>query len=144
MKLRKRRQDSMKIKWTSKFLVGPLLVAGLIFNSVLAVAEDPIPFKAMMQAAGGQAATPPAADANNAASQPAHAGKITAAGKGEMIGGAVLLGAGALAIGFTAAFNSTGFKTAGGKTAALYGGGAAAAGVGVTLIVLGSHRRAKK
>ncbi len=86
-------------------------------------------------------AVPPRPDANNAAGQAANAGKITPAGKAEIIGGFVLLGTGVLTVAVTAVL--TGTKFSGPKAPALYAGGAAAAGVGVTLIVFGSHRHAK-
>ena len=131
----------MKIKWPTKFLAMPLMVVGVFLTSVSAVAEDPIPFKVMMQSASAPAAVPPRPDANNAAGQAANAGKITPAGKAEIIGGFVLLGTGITTVAVTAVL--TGMKFSGPKAPALYAGGAAAAGVGVTLIVLGSHRHAK-
>jgi hypothetical protein len=121
------------------YLVAPVVIGALLLNSLCAVAEDPIPFKAMMQSAGAQPAVPPTPDAQ---SQQANTGKITAVGKTEIVGGYVLLGAGAVTVALTAAINS-GFKFSGSKVTALYAGGGAAAGVGVTLIVLGFHRRSK-
>jgi hypothetical protein len=132
----------MKIKWLTKFLAVSLLVVGVFLTSVLAVAEDPIPFKAMMQSASAPVAGPPKPDANYPAGQAANASKTTAAGKAEIIGGFVLLVTGISTVAFTAKLTGTNY--AGPKAPALYAGGAAAAGVGVTLIVLGSHRRAKK
>jgi hypothetical protein len=133
----------MKVTRPTRFLAMPLMVAGMFLSSELAVGEDPIPFDAMMQSASAPAAVPPKPDANSAAGQAVNTGKITLAGKAEIVGGYVLLGTGALTVGVTAAINS-GFKYSGGKVTALYAGGAAAAGVGVTLIVLGSHRHPKK
>ena len=132
----------MKIKWPTKFLAIPLMVVGVFLTSALAVAEDPISFKAMMQSASAPPAVPPKTDANSAAGQAPNAGKITTAGKAEIVGGVVLLGTGVLTVAFTAVL--TGTKFSGPKAPALYAGGAAAAGVGVTLIVFGSHRHARK
>ena len=132
----------MKIKWSTKFLAMPLMVVGVFLTTVLAVAEDPISFKAMIQSASAPAAVPPRPDANNVAGQAANTGKIPAAGKAEIVGGFVLLATGIATVAFTAVL--TGNKFAGPKAPALYAGGAAAAGVGVTLIVFGSSRHARK
>ena len=132
----------MKIKWPTKLLAMPLMIVGVLLTSVLAVAEDPVPFKAMMQSASAPAAVPPMPDASNAAGPAVNTGKITAAGKAEIVGGFVLLGTGILTVAFTAVL--TGNRFAGSKGPALYAGGAAASGVGVTLIVFGAHRHARK
>jgi hypothetical protein len=135
-------QNSTRAKCLTRYFTVPLLVAGMFFSSEFAMAQDPIPFHAMMQSASTPPAVPPKQDANNTASQPANSGKITAAGKAGIAGGYVLLGAGALTVAFTAVI--TGDKFAGSKAPTLYATGAGAAAVGVTMIVIGFHRRFKQ
>jgi hypothetical protein len=136
----------MKRQRSIQSLVVPFLVAAVFLSSACAVAEGPIPFNApmpfnaMMQSAAAQPAVPAKPDVS---SQQAKPGEITSGGKTEMIVGAVLMGVGVVACIGTALVSSSGIKPSGDKTAALYAGGAGAAGVGVTLIVLGSHRRTK-
>jgi hypothetical protein len=138
-----KREYTVKVRFIIRLFAVLVVVAGMLVHSMCAFAEDPVPFEAMMQSAGAPPAVPAKPDASAAASQPANAGKITAVGKTEIIGGYFLLGTGVLTIALTAAINS-GFKISGPKVPALYVGGAAAAGVGVTLVVLGFHRRSKK
>jgi hypothetical protein len=128
----------MKRQRSIQSLAVLFLLATIFLSSTCAAAEDPIPFSAMMQSAAAQPAVPAKPDAS---SQPVKTGKITGGGKTEMIVGTVLMGVGVVACIGTALLNSAGIKPSGDKTAALYAGGAGAAGVGVTLIVLGSHRR---
>lgn len=131
-----KRQYSIEIGPAIKFLALPLMITGMFLNSACAVAQDPIPFNAMMQSASTQT-VPPRPDANGASGQQVNPGHITKAGKTEFAVGFLLLGAGVLTISATALFNSSGFKASGAKTPALYAGGAGAAGVGVTLIAFG-------
>lgn len=134
------RQAVARFKSSIRFLMVPLTVAGMLLSSMGAIAEDPIPFKAMMQTAGAQPAVPPAPDAQ---SQQKNSGKITAGGRAEMAGGIVMTVVGGGVIALTAALSVGGLKPPAGKAAALYAGGAATTGVGITLIVLGMNRRSR-
>ncbi|MFZ0392956.1 MAG: hypothetical protein WCF17_08310 [Terracidiphilus sp.] len=72
------------------------------------------------------------------------AGRLTAKGKGMIIGGFILVAAGAVVIAGDAALGSAlGTKGDGGKTAAGYICGAAALGGGVTLVIFGDRSRSK-
>ena len=129
-----------------KLVVVALLVFGMLSNSMLAMAEGPVPFRALMQTASAQPATTPitaSQDQSTAVStQPAHrpmtsGGKImTGAGIALcVIGGAVLIGAAALN-------NVWGFSPS--DKAEAYGAGSGAVAGGAILIVLGHHRRSAK
>jgi hypothetical protein len=126
-----------------KLVAVAVLVVGMLSHSMLAMAEGPVPFRALMQTASAQPATTPIAasqDQSTAVStQPAHrpmtsGGKIMT-GTGIalcVIGGGVLVGAVAL--------NSAwGFSPS--RKAAAYGGGSGALAGGAILIVLGVHHR---
>jgi hypothetical protein len=126
-----------------KLVTVALLVVGMLSNSMLAMAEDPVPFRALMQTASAQPTTTPitaSRDQSTAVStQPAHrpmtrGGKImTGAGISLcVIGGGVLVGAVAL--------NSAwGFSPS--RKAEAYGGGGGALAGGTILIILGDHHR---
>jgi len=133
----------MKIQHRIKIFAVPFIVIGLLLNSVAVIAQDPIPFNAMMQSAGAPAAVPPKPDSDAAANQKSNAGKITSGGKAEIVGGVVLFATGVLTVTATALL--AGAKAnVGSKGMALYVGGSGVAVVGVTLIALGSNRRHKK
>jgi hypothetical protein len=112
-----------------------LMIGGLLFSSACAVAEL-VPLQAAEPPASAQ--TPAAgANSNGAMNQPAPPHRSKSA-KTKIAVGFVLLGVGALTLGTTAAL---GIKPGGAKTPALYAAGAGAAGVGITLIYFGFHRR---
>ncbi len=132
-----KRQYSIRIGSSIKFVAVPLLSAGIFLGSVSAVAENPIPFKAMMQPAGAQTAVPPKPQSG----QQVQPGPISNAGKAEIGAGFFLLAAGVATLTVTVALDSSGFfKSSGGKIAAGYGAGAGATVAGVTLITLGFHK----
>ena len=135
---------SIRMRSTVKLFAVPLMIAGMFLNSACAVAEDPIPFNAMMQSASAQAAVPPMAAANSASTQPLNAGHVTNGGKAEIIGGFVLFGAGILTITATSFLNSSGPAPQGGKSLGLYAGGAGIAAAGITLVAFGFHKRSTK
>lgn len=130
------RQNSMRINSSIKFVAVPLMSAGIFLSSLSAVAENPIPFKAMMQTAGAQAAVPPKPQSG----QQVQPGSISNAGKAEIGAGFLLVGAGIVTITATALLNSSNFNPAGPKTPLLYGVGAGATAAGVTLVALGFHK----
>jgi hypothetical protein len=125
-----------------KLLAVALLVFGMLCNSVLATAEDPVPFRALMQAAGAQPNVPRISDAKDqstaVSTQPSHTPHMTTGGKA-MIG----VGIGMLAIGGVVILttNSVSGLTTSTDKAALYGAGGGAMAGGAVLIVLGAHRR---
>ena len=126
-----------------KLVAVALLVVGMLSNSMLAMAEGPVPFRALMQTAGAQPTMTPitaSQDQSTAVStQPAprpmtSGGKImTGVGIGLFVTGVgVLVGA--------AALNSAwGFSPS--RKAEAYGGGGGAVVGGAILVVLGSHHR---
>jgi hypothetical protein len=129
-----------------KLVAVALIVFGMLSNSMLAMAEGPVPFRALMQPASAQPTTTPitaSQDQSTAVStQPAHrpmtsGGKImTGAGIAIcVIGGVVLVGAAALN-------NVWGFSPS--DKAEAYGAGSGAVAGGAILIVLGHHRRSAK
>lgn len=111
-----------------------VVMIGLLLNSVCAVAEPttlpsaPQPAQSVASAQGGP--TQPAA--------PVHRSRSA---KTKIAVGFVLLGVGVLTLAATATLDSSGIKPGGTKTPALYAAGAGAAGIGVTLIAFGLHRR---
>jgi hypothetical protein len=120
-----------------KFVALALLVTAMLCNSTLAMAEGPVPFRALMQDAGAKPGGPPIPDAKNQAeiaTQLARTGHMTTGGK-IMVG----VGASMLAIGGVL-FAWPGKITPNDKHE-LYGAGGATMGVGAILIVLGTHRR---
>lgn len=139
-----KQQHSVQHKPSLSFLAVPLMITGILFNSTWAAAQDPIPFNAMMQSASTQTPVPPRLDANSASSQQVKQGHITPGGKAEIVGGFILVGAGAVVISAAVAFSSWDTKGAKGKTAAAYGCGAGAVAGGVTLVAFGFHRRSAK
>jgi len=132
-----------------KVMTVVLACCAILSSSALAVGQGPVPFKAMMQTAGTPAVANaiPTGDSHQslaAATTRTHTGPLTPKGKGMIIGGIVLVAAGAVVIAADAAFGSTmGTKGVEGRTAAAYCGGIAAAGTGVTLIVFGGRNRSQ-
>ncbi len=122
-----------------KLVAVALLILGIPCNAMLAMAEGPVPFRALMQTAGAEAAMPDAQDSSIQSTKSKHAN----GGKGERVIGGVLLGTGVAVITTTVVLVSAGHGDAGhpGRVWAGIGGGAGMTGAGVTLIVLGSHRR---
>jgi hypothetical protein len=141
-----KRQNSAEIKSPIRFLAVALMAGAVFFNSVFAVAEGPIPFNAMMQSASAPTAIPPGMDANGASKQLVQSGKVSNAGKAEIGTGIFLVAAGAASLAITGLFCSGDWCKGNteGKAMAGYAAGAAATAGGVTLIILGSSRRAKK
>jgi hypothetical protein len=118
-----------------------LLVVGILANSMLAIAEGPVPLRTFMQTAGTQPSAPQNTNAKDQSTspsnQPAHThmtpgGKIIAGtGVGFLIiGGVVLVGTAVL----------SGWASSSDK-AKLYGAGGGVMAGGVVLIALGVHRR---
>jgi hypothetical protein len=128
-----------------KVVAVALLVSGLLCNSMLAMAEDPVPFRTLMATAGA----PPDVSALNAGqdnsapqpTKPAHATHMTSGGKAMAGVGIGLLACGGIVIIGTALFNSWENSS---RKAALYGGGIGLAATGTVLVVFGSHRRSAK
>lgn len=132
-----------------KLVTVSILILGMVCNCPIAMAQGPIPFRAMMQNAGAQPVAPPMPNAKNdttaSITQSAHSAHTTNGGKAMMVGGVVLLAVGATAVTLDAISGATfGTKGAEGRTVAGYVGGFAAAGTGITLIVLGNRRRSTK
>lgn len=124
-----------------KLVAVALLVVGMLSNSMLAVAEDPVPFRALMQTASAQPTTTPIAASQDQStavpSQPAprpmtSGGKImTGTGLGLCVVGVVVLVSAAV-------LNSLASPS---HKAEAYGGGGGAVAGGAILVVLGSHHR---
>ena len=143
-----KRQYSIVIGSSIKSLAVPLMCAGMFLSSLNTAAQDPIPFKAMMQSASEQAAVPSRSDAGvdaqtasgQQSSPNPKTGPITAAGRTEIGVGFLLIAAGVATISITALLRSSGFSPSASKTSGLYVAGAGATAGGVTLIALGFHR----
>jgi hypothetical protein len=131
-----KRQNSIRLAPSIRFVAVMLISAGIVLSSMSAVAEGPIPFNAMMQTGGAQAAVPA-----KPSGQQASPGPITNTGKTEIGAGLFLFAAGVATISITALLNTGGFKPSSGKSSALYAVGGGATAGGVTLIALGFHRR---
>lgn len=125
-----------------KVVAVALLVSGLLCNSMLAMAEDPVPFRTLMTTAGAPSSVSLLnAGPDNSAAQPAkpaHATHMTGGGKVMAGVGIGLMACGGFVIVGTAALNGFGSSS---QRGALYGGGIGLAATGTVLIVLGSHRR---
>jgi len=116
------------------------LVVALLCSSTFALAEGPIPFKALMRNDGAQPGMPPLTDGSDqpaaASSQAVHKTHMTGAGK-VMTG----VGIGLVAFGgLVMAVTPNAFATQTDKNE-LYGASGATMGVGVVLIVFGVKRR---
>lgn len=126
-----------------KLVAVALLFLGMLCNSVLAAAEGPVPFRALMRNAGAQPSIPPINDAKDqstaVSTQPAHTHPMTSGGK-IMIGvgiGMVVIGGAAL----VGAALSQSWPAPAGKEAAAYATGGGLVAGGITLIAFGTHRR---
>ncbi len=129
-----------------KLITVAILVVGMLSHSMFAMAEGPVPFKALMQTADAQPTTTPTTASQDQSTavptHPAHGpmtrgGKImTGVGFGLcVIGGSVLVGAAALN-------NVWGFSSS--DKAKAYGAGSGAVAGGAILLVLGNRRRSAK
>ena len=129
-----------------KLVTVALLVVGMLSNSMFAMAEGPVPFKALMQTAGAQPTTAPitaSQDQSTAVPTRQAHGPMTRGGKMMtgvgialcVIGGSVLIGSAALN-------NVWGFSPS--DKAKSYGAGSGAVAGGVVLIVLGHHRHSAR
>ena len=125
-----------------KLVAVALLILGMPCNAMLAMAEGPVPLRAFMQTAGAEPAMPSGPDAKDSSNQ-GTTSKHANGGKAERVTGGVLLGTGVAVITTTLVLVSAGDGDAGhpGRVWAGIGGGAGMTGAGITLIVLGSHRR---
>jgi hypothetical protein len=120
-----------------------LLVLSMACSSSCAVAEGPIPVRALMQNAGAQSALPASSGDQ---SSPAPDVSQTAPHRPMTTGGKVMtgVGIGLLALGVAALATpqpKDGFAPAEGAVRAT---SILCAGVGVTLVVIGTHRRKAK
>ena len=125
-----------------KLVAVAFLVLGMLCNSTLAMAEGPVPFRALMKTAGAEPAMPSRPDAKDSSIQSTPS-KHANGGKAERVIGGVLLGTGVAVITTTLVVVSAAHGDAGhpGRLWAGIGGGAGMIGAGVTLIVFGNHRR---
>jgi hypothetical protein len=127
-----------------KLVAVALLFPGMMCNSMLAIAQGPVPFSAYMRAAGAQPSVSPAPDAKDqftpVSNHPAHPTHMTSGGKAMIGGGVAMLAIGGAVIAGSALVVSGGFANSSKGAALLATGGGLAAG-GITLIVLGKHRR---
>lgn len=123
------------------------LIVGMLCCSTLAVAESPIPFNALMQAAAAQTAVPPMPDARSnstaATTQSTNRGPMTSGGRVMTGVGIALLGVGAGLIGVGASVNEHGIGGSEVRSIGM-GAGAGFAGIGIALIILGTHKRKAK
>jgi hypothetical protein len=127
-----------------KIVAMALIVTATLCNSTLAMAEGPVPFRALMQTANGQPSVTPIPDAKGqsaVSTQPARTPHMTTAGKVMTGAGIGMFAIGVVAIAGTAALR--GWATPSDK-AKLFGAGGGAVASGVVLIVLGDHRRSTK
>ena len=129
-----------------KLVTVALLVVGMLSNSMLVMAEGPVPFRALMQTAGAQpTATPITASQDQSTAvptQPAH-GPMTRGGKMMTgVGIALCVIGGGVLVGTAALNNAWGFSSS--DKAMSYGAGSGAVAGGVILIVFGNHRRSAK
>ena len=127
-----------------KLVVVALLSIGMLCSSTLAIAEDPVPFKELMQAPGAQPSGPPVPDAKSQAqiaSQLGRTGHMTTKGKVMTAVGIGMVVIGGTALAGTALWH--GPVTPSDK-AKLYGAGAGVIAGGTILIVLGAHQRSRQ
>jgi hypothetical protein len=137
-------ENSKKITLPIK-LVTLALIGGFAFNPTIAAAQNSVPIKAIMQSAGEQAAVPARQDANGAIGQGAASAHANG-GKAERVTGGILLGSGIAVTTATLVVVSMLHGSFGhaDRVWAGVGGGAAMTGAGITLIVLGNHKRTSK
>lgn len=129
-----------------KVIAVALLVVGLLLNAMSASAEDPVPFRALMQNPGSQAGMASSSNAPGqsqaAPTQPAH-GTITRSGKIMRGTGIALCAIGGTALIGTATLGENSWASSTDKDK-LYGVGAGILGAGVVLIFVGIHHRSAK
>jgi hypothetical protein len=118
-----------------------LLTFGMLCNAALATAEGPVPFKALMETAGGQPGLPSMTDARDQSTSTSrvHGQHMTKGGK--IMAG---VGIGILAIGGSVVFTTAALGNCFGCSshrAELYGAGGGAMAGGATLFILGFNRR---
>lgn len=123
-----------------KLVAAVALLVAMFCSSTLAMAEGPVPFRALMRNDGAQPGIPPLTDISDqptaASNQAVHKTHITRAGK-VMTG----VGIGLVAFGgLVMAVTPDAFATQTDKNE-LYGASGATMGVGVVLIVFGVKRR---
>lgn len=127
-----------------KIITVALLILGILGSSMMATAEGPVPFKALMQNAGtppsATSVTPSQGQSAAVPTQPPHR-PMTSGGKMMTGFGIFMVAAGAVVIVGTASLNSWASSS---DKAKLYGAASGVAAGGVTLIILGKHRRATK
>ena len=127
-----------------KLVAAAVLVVGMLSNSMLAMAEDPVPFRALMQTAGAQPATTPTTASKDqsapVATQPAHR-PMTSGGKVMTGAGIVLFVVGGGVLIGTALLNSWASPA---HKAEFYGAGSGAVVSGAILIVIGHRHRSAK
>ncbi len=129
-----------------KLVIVALLVAGMLSQSMFAMAEGPVPFKALMQTAGAQPSTTPITASQDQSTavptQPAH-GPMTRGGKMMTgVGIALFVIGGGVIVGSAILNSAWGFSAS--DKAKAYGSGSGAVAGGAILIVLGNRRRSKK
>lgn len=132
-----------------KVVAVAVLVVGLLCNSILAMAEGPVPFNALMQPAGAQPGIPPLDDSGQAgagSTQPVHRPPMTTGGKIMSGTGLFLFVGGAVLVVGTAVLSKAGGigSPTSSDQAKLYGAGGGLLAGGLTLIIVGNHRREPK
>ncbi len=125
-----------------KLVAVALLILGIPCNAMLAMAEGPVPFRALMQTAGAEPAMSSKPVAKIVPPRALHR-NMPMAERRNASPAESWLGTGVAVITTTVVLVSAVQGSAGhpGRVWAGIGGGAGMTGVGVTLIVLGSHRR---
>ncbi len=124
-----------------KLAIATLLVFGVLINSIPAIAEEPIPFAALMHSESAEPSVPPMDDQSAAMpSQTARPHHLTAGGKAMIGTGIGLCVVGAFVMAGTAAVGSW----ASSAHAELYGTSGGLLVGGTALIVIGSHRRSTR
>jgi hypothetical protein len=125
-----------------KLIAVTVLVLGMLSDSMSAMAEGPVPFRAIMQTAGAQPSVSPLTNDQDKStalsSKPVHRPRMTSGGRIMTGAGIAMLASGALVIAGTAVVQDWASPS---KKAGLFVGGGGLAATGTVLIVLGSHRR---
>jgi hypothetical protein len=129
-----------------KFVAVVFLTAGMLCNSMLAIAEGPIPFSALEQSANAQpsAALSHEATAGSTSARQTQPRSMTRGGKVMTGVGIGCLALGGALIGTRIALRGNSFDVPHVANAVGYGGGAVLAGTGTVLILYGTHRRSPK
>ncbi len=124
-----------------KLVMAALLIFGVLTNSISAIAEEPIPFAALMHSEAAEPSVPPMDDQSTAMpSQTAHPHHLTGGGKAMIGTGIGLCVVGAFVMAGTVALGSW----ASSAHAELYGASGGLLVGGTALIVIGSHRRSTR